>query len=103
MATEDGQKQFYYITRLTTFKSSSDYLQFTLLVFPLQMMVRVIVMVVRIVGRMVTMMVVNIVFYQLPPLIPPGGLEVGLFLFVHSVYFWPSFNQERNQAKVDLG
>ena len=58
MATEDGQKQFYYITRLTTFKSSSDYLQFTLLVFPLQMMVRVIVMVVRIVGRMVTMMVV---------------------------------------------
>ena len=58
MATENGQKQFYYITRLTTFKSSSDYLQFTLLVFPLQMMVRVIVMVVRIVGRMVTMMVV---------------------------------------------
>ena len=43
---------------MTTFKSSSDYLQFTLLVFPLQMMVRVIVMVVRIVGRMVTMMVV---------------------------------------------
>ena len=46
------------VTRLTTFKSSSDYLQFTLLVFPLQMMVRVIVMVVRILGRMVTMMVV---------------------------------------------
>ena len=54
MATENGQKQFYYITRFTTFKSSSDYLQFTLLVLQLRMMVRVIVMV----GRMVTMMVV---------------------------------------------
>ena len=62
MATKNGQKQFYYLTRLTTFKLSSDYLQFTLLVFPLRMMVRmvvrVIVMVVRIVGRMATMMVV---------------------------------------------
>ena len=25
IATENGQKQFYYQTRLTTFKSSSDY------------------------------------------------------------------------------